>query len=166
MTNANFDIKNPVHFLALGFGSGLIKPAPGTWGTLAGIPVFYGLVWFTGIGSFWYLAAVVLSFLVGVYLCGQTAKDIGVHDHGAIVWDEIVGLLITFAFFIPNLATVVIGFLLFRLFDIVKPWPIKALDKHVHGGFGIMLDDVVAGVFAWLGLFAIDYYIGLSEIVF
>ena len=165
MTNTKFDIKNPVHFLALGFGSGLIKPAPGTWGTLAGIPVFLVLVWLAGVGSLWYSTAVVISFFVGIYLCGKTASDIGVHDHGAIVWDEIVGLLITLAYFAPNTATVAIGFLLFRLFDIVKPWPIKALDKYVDGGLGIMIDDVVAGIFAWLGLYAIDHYVDLSSLV-
>lgn len=166
MVNAKFNVKNPIHFFALGFGSGLIKPAPGTWGTLAGIPVFLLFIAFTGVGTVFYLLAVVLSFIIGVYLCGKTASDIGVHDHGAIVWDEIVGLLITLAFFTPTVATIVIGFLLFRLFDIVKPWPIKVLDKHVHGGFGIMVDDVVAGLFAWVGLYMFDRYVGLSTLGF
>ncbi len=139
---------NPVHFLALGFGSGLIRPAPGTWGTLAGVPLYLAVVHYISPFSVTYLVLIALLFLLGIYLCGRAAKDVGVHDHGAIVWDEIVGLLITFVWVPPTLVNLIIGFLLFRLFDIVKPWPIKLLDRHVHGGFGIMIDDVLAGVFA------------------
>ncbi len=156
---APFSLSNPVHFLALGFGSGLLKPAPGTWGTIAGIPVYLALVYCTGLVSFSlmaYLAVTLLFFVLGVYLCGKTAEDVGVHDHGAIVWDEIVGLLIAMAGFAPSLINVVLAFVLFRIFDILKPWPIKLLDKHVHGGFGIMIDDVLAGVFAWLCLLLIQ----------
>ena len=155
MRDVHFQLTNPVHFLALGFGSGLIKPAPGTWGTLAGIPVYLGIVSLIGFTSSIYIAILVLTFVLGIYLCGKTASDVGVHDHGSIVWDEIVGLLVTLTFFEPTLFNVIVGFALFRLFDIWKPWPIKLLDKHVHGGFGIMIDDVIAGIFAWIGLFAI-----------
>lgn len=151
----NFKISNPVHFLALGFGSGLISPAPGTWGTLAAVPLYLALTWFFPASSLTYLLIILFAFIVGVYLCGKAASDVGVPDHGAIVWDEIVGYLITMAFFAPTLLNIVLGFALFRLFDIVKPWPIKLLDKHVHGGFGIMIDDVLAGVFAWVCLFGL-----------
>jgi phosphatidylglycerophosphatase A len=147
--NTQFKLSNPVHFLALGFGSGLIKPAPGTWGTLVAIPLYLLIVSFIGSGSYAYFAVILVSFLIGIYLCGKTASDAGVHDHGAIVWDEIVGFLITMALLPVTWQNVVLGFILFRFFDIFKPWPIKWLDKHVHGGFGIMIDDVLAAVFAW-----------------
>ncbi len=160
----NFKLSNPIHFLALGFGSGLIKPAPGTWGTLIAIPVYLGLLLLVPPSSIYYLITILVSFTVGVYICGKAAKDVGVHDHGAIVWDEIVGYLVTMTFFVPTLTNLALGFVLFRLFDILKPWPIKLLDKHVHGGFGIMVDDLLAGVFAWLCLFAITQQFGLSGV--
>ncbi len=156
---ADFQLSNPVHFLALGFGSGLLRPAPGTWGTLAAIPLYWLLVVSVGSSGLVYLGLILISFVLGVYLCGKTARDVGVHDHGAIVWDEIVGFLITMAYFSPTLLNIALGFALFRVFDIIKPWPIKLLDKHVHGGFGIMIDDVLAGIFAWLSLFAIHYFL-------
>jgi len=155
----DFKLSNPVHFLALGFGSGLIKPAPGTWGTLAAVPLYvlFSLVLSLSLTS--YLLVLLVSFVLGVYLCGKTASDVGVHDHGAIVWDEFVGLWITMTLIPFSWLNLILGFLLFRLFDIVKPWPIKLLDKHVHGGFGIMIDDVLAGVFAWIVLFFSQAYL-------
>ncbi len=157
--NVEFKLSNPVHFLALGFGSGLIKPAPGTWGTLSAIPLYLLLASVISTSGAIYFAVLLLAFCLGVYVCGKTASDVGVHDHGAIVWDEIVGFLITMVWFEPTLINIIIGFALFRLFDIVKPWPIKLLDKHVHGGFGIMIDDVLAGVFAWVLLYALHYFV-------
>jgi len=156
---ADFRLSNPVHFLALGFGSGLIKPAPGTWGTLAAVPVYLLLLFFLPAGYYPYLMVLVASFTLGVYLCGKTAHDVGVHDHGAIVWDEFVGFWITMMFIPFNWLNVLIGFVLFRFFDIIKPWPIKLLDKHVHGGFGIMIDDVLAGLFAWAILYFSQPYL-------
>lgn len=154
-----FKLSNPVHFLALGFGSGLIKPAPGTWGTLAAIPLYLLMMTFITASSWVYLFVVLISFIGGVYLCGKTALDAGVHDHGSIVWDEIVGFFITMLFLPVTWQNVVLGFLLFRVFDIVKPWPIKLLDKHVKGGFGIMVDDVLAGIFAWALLMLAQPYV-------
>ena len=154
-----FQVTNPVHFLALGFGSGLLKPAPGTWGTLSAVPLYYVLMQFLGSASVEYFAIIVVSFVAGIYLCGKTASDVGVHDHGAIVWDEIVGFLITMAIVPFSFVNIVLGFVLFRIFDIIKPWPIKLLDKHVHGGFGIMIDDVLAGIFAWLLLYFSQPYL-------
>jgi phosphatidylglycerophosphatase A len=143
----NFRITNPIHFLALGFGSGLLPKAPGTFGTLAAIPLYLLLAPSSMIV---YLIAVIVMSIVGIYICGKAAKDAGVHDHGAIVWDEIVGFLITM-FMVPvSWQSVVVGFILFRIFDIFKPWPISFIDKNVHGGLGIMLDDIIAG-FAALG---------------
>jgi len=140
-----FNLSNPIHFLALGFGSGLSPKAPGTFGTLAAVPIFLLLALLTPL---FYFLAVLVVCIAGIYICDKTAKDVGVHDHGAIVWDEIAGYLITM-FLIPvSWQNVVLGFILFRIFDIVKPWPISYLDKHVYGGFGIMIDDVVAGLLA------------------
>lgn len=141
-----------IHFLAFGFGSGYAPKAPGTFGTLAAIPL-YLLV--AGLPLAGYLVMVVALFALGVWLCGRTARDMGVHDHPGIVWDEIVGFLITMTAVPLAWQWVVAGFVLFRLFDILKPWPIRWLDRHVHGGLGIMLDDVLAGVFAALCLHAL-----------
>jgi phosphatidylglycerophosphatase A len=141
----NFRITNPIHFLALGFGSGLLPKAPGTFGTLAAIPL-YLLLAPSSVSI--YLVSVIVMSIAGIYICGQAAKDAGVHDHGAIVWDEIVGFLITM-FMIPlSWKSVIVGFILFRIFDIFKPWPISFIDKNVHGGLGIMLDDIIAGLAA------------------
>ena len=140
-----FTLSNPIHFLALGFGSGLSPKAPGTFGTLAAIPVFLLFSYFTPL---FYSIAVLIVCVAGIYICGKTAEDVGVHDHGAIVWDEIAGYLITM-FLIPiSWQSIVVGFILFRIFDILKPWPISYIDKQIHGGFGIMFDDVIAGVMA------------------
>jgi len=154
-----FKLSNPVHFFALGFGSGLIRPAPGTWGTLVAVPIYLGLLGALPEGALAYLMTVFASFILGVFLCHKTALDVGVHDHSAIVWDEIVGFLITMTLIAPSWQNIVIGFMLFRIFDILKPWPIKWLDKRVHGGFGIMIDDVIAGVFAWVVLFFSQAYL-------
>jgi len=159
MSKTQFKLSNPTHFLALGFGSGLLRPAPGTWGTLASIPVYFGLLAILPAGLLAYFLMLLATFLIGIYLCGQTAEDVGVHDHSAIVWDEFVGFFISMALVSASWQNVIIGFLLFRLFDIVKPWPIKLLDKHVHGGFGIMIDDVLAGIFAGLILYYLQPYI-------
>jgi len=140
-----FSLSNPIHFLALGFGSGLLPKAPGTFGTLAAIPLYLLMV---GLSHASYAAIVLLICISGIYICGKAATDAGVHDHGAIVWDEIAGFLITM-FMVPiSWQSVLVGFLLFRVFDIFKPWPISYIDKQVHGGLGIMLDDIIAGIFA------------------
>ncbi|MFT6624662.1 MAG: phosphatidylglycerophosphatase A [Cycloclasticus sp.] len=136
---------SPVQMLAFGFGSGLAKKAPGTMGTLAAIPMYYCLIRFF---ESWYLAVLVLTAVLGIWICGKAAKDIGVHDHGGIVWDEIVGYLLTMYWVPFSWQNVILGFVFFRLFDILKPWPINWLDRHVSGGVGIMLDDVVAALMA------------------
>jgi phosphatidylglycerophosphatase A len=154
-----FSITNPVHFLALGFGSGLLKPAPGPWGTLAALPIYYCLAIVFVLPLKVYLLIALALFVFGIYLCGKTARDVGVPDHSAIVWDEIVGFLITMTAINPSLINIGLGFLLFRLFDIVKPWPIRVIDRQVHGGFGIMVDDVIAGLAACAILHLIQPYI-------
>lgn len=94
------------------------------------------------------LFLIIISFIFGVYICGKTAKDINHHDHPGIVWDEVVGYLLTMLFIPFDLVYIALGFLLFRFFDILKPWPIRTIDKHVQGGLGIMLDDILAGIYA------------------
>ena len=142
-------LKNPVHFLSLGFGSGLAPYAPGTFGTLAAIPLYLLIQPLPLIA---YLIVTVFSVLIGVYLCEKTANALGVHDHSGIVWDEIAGYLITMIAVPLDWVWILTGFVLFRFFDILKPWPIKWIDAKVSGGWGIMLDDVLAGVFSLIVL--------------
>jgi phosphatidylglycerophosphatase A len=147
-------MKNPVHFLALGFGSGLMPVMPGTFGSLAALPILYAMG-FVSLQIF--IVITVVSFLVGIYLCGKTASDLKAHDHGSIVWDEVAGMMVTFIAVPINPLSLLLGFLLFRFFDILKPWPISVFDRRVHGGFGIMIDDIVAGVIACACLHGILY---------
>lgn len=148
-------LRDPVHWLAFGFGSGCMPWAPGTFGTLAAIPVYLLLadtpLWL-------YISIILLLFLIGIWLCGKTTEKLGVHDHSGIVWDEIVGYLVTMMAAPPGWYSIITGFVLFRLFDIIKPWPISIADKKVSGGFGIMLDDVIAGVFAFTILQLMVYF--------
>ncbi len=137
------------HWLAFGFGSGLAPKAPGTWGTLAALPL---CVLMSPLPIWVYLAATAALFALGIWVCGQTARDLGLDDPGAIVWDEWVGLLVTLTAAPAGWGWLLAGFVLFRLFDILKPWPIRVLDRSLHGGLGIMLDDLVAGVMAALVL--------------
>ena len=140
---ARVSMKNPVHFLALGFGSGLIPFMPGTFGSLAALPL---LIACSQISLISFIALTLIFSVVGIYLCGKTADDMQVHDHGSIVWDEIAGMFVTFLFVPISASSLLVGFVLFRLFDILKPWPISWLDKRLRGGSGIMLDDVLAGI--------------------
>lgn len=139
------DIRNPIHLIAAGFGSGLAPRAPGTFGTLAALIPWWPLHFLLAI-QYWIIIAVGTA--LGIYVCGKTARDLRTHDHGSIVWDEFIGLWIALAWLPTNAAWIIAGFLLFRLFDIWKPWPISWCDKHVHGGFGIMFDDILAGAAA------------------
>ena len=136
---------NPIHLLALGFGSGSAPKAPSTCGTLVAVLIYWPL---SQLSPEHYLLMLLVTSVMGIYICGQTAKDLGVHDHGSIVWDEFVGFWITMFAAPVGWVWVVVGFVLFRFFDIIKPWPISWIDKNITGGFGIMLDDVIAGVMA------------------
>ncbi len=138
-------LTDPVLFLAFGFGSGLAKKAPGTCGTLAAIPV-YLLIAQTG--NLTYSLITLAVTIAGIRVCGLAAEKLGEHDFGGIVWDEIAGYLITLWWIPFSWQGMVLGFILFRFFDILKPWPIRIADRRVKGGFGIMLDDVLAAVFA------------------
>lgn len=143
------ELKNPWLLLATGFGAGLAAKAPGTAGTAAALLLFLA---YTQTHSWFYLGGCVLSFLVGIVICGRAADKLGVHDHGGIVWDEWVGMWLTLLWIPINWQTLLTGFLLFRVFDIIKPWPIGWLDKRLSGGLGIMLDDVAAAAMANLCL--------------
>lgn len=134
-----------VHWLAFGLGSGSAPKAPGTMGSLAALLV---LPLFSGLPLWAQLVWVAVAGVAGVFICGRTAEAMGVHDHGGIVWDEFVGIWITFIAVPLTPVSLVAGFLLFRLFDVWKPWPIRLLDRRLGGGIGIMLDDVLAGVVA------------------
>ena len=138
-------LSNPIHFLSLGFGSGLSPYAPGTMGTLVAIPLYLLL---SQLELVPYLIVVAAGFCIGVLVCDKTSKALGVHDHSGIVWDEFIGYWITMIA-IPAVTWqwILTGFLLFRFFDIVKPWPVKLADKRITGGFGIMLDDLLAGLY-------------------
>lgn len=142
--------RNPVHFAAFGFGSGAVPVAPGTFGTLMAVPLY--LLLLPELSWPLYCVFLVVTFAFGVFLCGKTAHDLGVHDHGGIVWDEFVGYWITMFLAPPGWLWIVLGFVLFRGFDILKPWPIRWLDKNVSGGFGVMIDDVLAGLMAFVCL--------------
>jgi len=144
------------HLLAFWFGAGLSPVAPGTMGTLAALPLWFLL---RPLPLMIYLPLVAALFGFGCWVCGVSAKRLGVHDHGGIVFDEVVGLLVTCIPLLPALQTANGGwlwqavwafaaFMLFRLFDIWKPWPIRVLDRRVEGGFGIMVDDLVAAFYA------------------
>ena len=148
-------MRDPVHFLAFGLGSGCSPRAPGTFGTVVAIPVYLLL----STAPLWlYLFVTLIMLLVGIWLCDKTTRKLGVHDHKGIVWDEIVGYLITMIAAPKGWLWIIIGFVLFRLFDILKPWPISVADKQIKGGFGIMIDDVLAGIAAFSILHIIAYY--------
>lgn len=140
-------LRNPIHFLAFGFGSGLLPKMPGTYGTLAAIPIYLLIATL----PLWMYAAITLLLIVfACYACGVTARDIGVHDYSGIVLDEIVGYLLAMMAVPVGWFWIIAGFSLFRLFDIWKPWPIRWVDRHVKGGVGIVVDDLIAAVFAWV----------------
>lgn len=151
------DLRSPWNFLALGFGSGLAPFAPGTFGTLAAVPLYLLLSLFS---ADIYLLLVILMALVGIPICDRAARNLGVHDHPGIVWDEFVGLLLTLTLAPAGWFWLLYGFVLFRLFDIVKPWPIRTIDQKVGGGLGIMLDDIYAAFYAWLCLQGTYLFIG------
>ncbi len=165
MTNpiSRISLSNPWHLLATGFGSGLSPVVPGTMGTLASIP-FYLLLVQLPLAA--YILVVIAASIVGIKICQITSDDMKVHDHGSIVWDEFAGFWITMIV-VPLLNIpvfdwkwIVAGFVLFRFFDMVKPWPIGWLDKRVHGGLGIMVDDLVAGVMSAICLVLVGNWAG------
>jgi len=146
-------LASPAGWIACGFGSGLTPKAQGTFGSLAAV-----LPWLLlrGLSVPAWVGVIVVAFVIGVWACNVSGRILGVDDHRSLVWDEFVGLWITL---LPALVApwwaVVLGFALFRLFDVWKPWPIAWFDRRVKGGFGVMLDDVIAGIFAGIVLYLI-----------
>jgi len=147
MSKLRFLFQHPRHLLALGFGSGLAPKAPGTFGTILGLAAF-GLI--AGHPLWLQLIIIALLFLIGISICGETAEALGTPDHGSIVWDEIVAMMLVLAFTPPHVLWWGIAFILFRLFDIWKPFPIKQCDNLIKGGFGVMFDDLLAAIYAIL----------------
>jgi phosphatidylglycerophosphatase A len=142
-------LRDPVQLLALGFGAGLVPRAPGTAGSLVGLAAaILAAQWGAGVA----VAITVVVVVAGVWICGEGARRLGVHDHPAIVWDEIAGMMIAMLAAPPGWGWTALAFALFRAFDIIKPWPIREIDHAMRGGAGIMLDDVMAGILAALVL--------------
>lgn len=142
----------PWHWIACGFGAGCLPKAPGTWGSLVALP-FVTLLQMLSNAHYWLF--LVLAFGFGVWLCGRVAQELGGQDPQVIVWDEIVGMWLTLWLVPQGWQWLFLGFLVFRLFDVLKPWPIRWIDQHVHGGLGIMLDDFLAAIFAWSTMHAL-----------
>lgn len=156
-SNAPRVFTSPVQFFAFGFGSGLVPKGPGTAGTLMAVPLFL-------LAADWglplYTLVLFLTAVLGIWICGAASRQLGVHDHGGIVWDEFVGYWVTMWAVPVSWTWVAAGFVVFRIFDILKPWPISVLDKRVGGGFGIMIDDVVAGIMACVTLHLALWVVG------
>lgn len=152
------NLAQPLHFLAFGMGAGLSPKAPGTMGTLLAVAIYLPLSY---LPIWWYLAITLVAIVAGIWICGWSARQLGVHDHPGIVWDEIAGYLVTMIWAPPGIPWVLAGFVLFRFFDILKPGPIGWLDRRVKGGLGIMLDDVAAGIAAMACLqLASQFFVG------
>lgn len=148
----NINLKNPIHFLAVGFGVGLLRPAPGTWGTLLGL-LFAIFLWEVTACTTFFVVLTLISFIVGCYICQKTSDDLGVHDDGRIVWDEIVAIFLIFcALPAYNWLHFALTFIFFRLFDVWKPFPIRYFDHKIENGLGIMIDDILAALYTLISL--------------
>jgi phosphatidylglycerophosphatase A len=141
-------LRDPVHFVAFGFGAGLAPRAPGTFGSLVGLVFAW---WVLDLPLAWRVGVVLAAAAAGVFLCGESARRLRKHDDQRIVFDEIVGVLVTaFAVREKSVLALVLVFVFFRVFDILKPWPIRDVDHRLSGGLGIMLDDLIAALYAAL----------------
>lgn len=152
-----FLFSHPAHLLSFGFGAGLAKKAPGTWGTLVAFPLYWYLA--PRMSDALFLLVLMVAFGVGVWVCDITGKVLGVGDYGGIVWDEIVAFLLVLFFTPEGWLWQLLAFALFRFFDIVKPQPIRHFDSHWHGGLGVMFDDILAAGYALLCLAFIKSFI-------
>lgn len=141
-------LSHPAHFFSLGFGSGLMPKGPGTAGTLVAFPLYWALA--PLMSDYFFLLFLVLAFAVGIPICEKTSRALGVEDHGGIVWDEIVAFMLVLFFTPAGIYWQILAFVLFRFFDIVKPQPIKYFDQNLHGGMGVMFDDLLAAGYALL----------------
>jgi len=152
-----FITSHPAYFIAFGFGSGLIPWAPGTFGTLAAYPCYW-LLRLAGIDGLWLALLCLPLFLLGVYVSEKTDRALGVHDHGGANFDEVVAMLLILSVTPANWLAWIIAFAAFRLFDIAKPWPIRWIDERVHGGLGVMLDDIAAAIPCMLLMWGLGYF--------
>jgi len=143
-------LSHPAGWIATAGGAGLSLKAPGTVGSLVALLPWWFLL--RGLPTGWYVALLAAGFLLGVWACSVCDRRLGMHDQGALVWDEVIGMWITLFAAPSPWWWMLVGFALFRLFDIWKPWPVRLADRRVHGGFGVMLDDVAAGVYALVAL--------------
>lgn len=143
--DAKFLTAHPAHFFALGFGSGLARGAPGTAGSLVALPLAWSIAL---LPTLLQLIIVTAMYIIGCYICAITSRNLGVVDHGSIVWDEIVAMMLILIFTPLTWTWWFVAFLLFRLFDIWKPYPIRQFDAKFKNGFGVMFDDLVAGIYA------------------
>lgn len=152
-------MNNKIAFIGFGFGSGLAPKAPGTWGSLVGM-LIAGLLLGCGVSKLTLFLLAVIGFLVGIWICSETEMALGrVHDYSGIVWDEIVAMLLIYSIIPQGFFWWLIGFAAFRLFDVVKPQPIAFIDSKVQGGLGVMLDDMIAAVYALL-------FVGILALIF
>ena len=160
--DARFLVSHPAHFIALGFGAGLTPVAPGTAGTL--VSVALGMLLAQVVPALFIAFAAIPLFFLGVWACDVTGRDLGVEDHGSMVWDEIVAFLPLAAIASAGWITEAVAFVLFRVFDVWKPYPIRELERRVKGGLGVMIDDVFAAFYAYVlfVLFVIFVYRGLG----
>ncbi|HBU30115.1 MAG TPA: phosphatidylglycerophosphatase A [Thiobacillus sp.] len=151
MTTLRPDLKflfaHPAHLIAFGFGTGLAPRAPGTVGTLLGLPLFW-LVVAVAPDLPNRIVLLIAAFLVRIWACGRTGRALGVADHGGMVWDEIAAFALVLLFTPAGWLWIGLAFALFRLFDILKPWPIRLADRRLKGGFGVMFDDLLAALYA------------------
>jgi len=148
-----FLVSHPAHFVALGFGAGLVPVAPGTFGTLLSLGLYWALAPFVPPLAIAFCA--IPLFFLGVWACERTGRDLGAPDHGAMVWDEVVAFLPLAALASASLLLQALAFALFRLFDIWKPYPIREIERRAKGGFGVMIDDVFAAFYAYVAFAAI-----------
>lgn len=146
----HFLFSNPAHLLAFGFGSGLIREAPGTFGTLVAFPIYWLLE--PQLSDYLFIVMLIVAFAIGVWVCGETGKALGEADYGGIVWDEIVSFMLVLFFTPPGWQWSFLAFVLFRFFDIVKPPPIRYFESNWHDGFGVMFDDLLAAGYALMCL--------------
>lgn len=153
-----FLLRTPAHFVALGFGAGLAPVAPGTFGTIVAIPIAVLLRAYFPDAIF--IGAMVLFMLAGIWAVQVTGRDLGVPDHGAIVWDEIVAFMLVLYFFGGDVVHIAVAFIVFRFFDIVKPPPIRQLDAALKNGIGVMLDDILAAIYTLIVLWLLQRFVG------
>ena len=156
--NAAFLLRHPAHFVALGFGVGLAPVAPGTFGTLLAIP--FAVTLYGQVSDAAFVSVIAALFVVGVWAAEVTGRNLGVPDHGSIVWDEAVAFLAVLFFVGTNAGSIAVAFLVFRFFDIVKPPPIRQLDRALKNGFGVMADDLVAAGYTLIVLALVHRLLG------